>query len=306
MSATNRYIEQMSLFWKLNDSKQFTASEAQLFFYLLNVSCSMGVDVFERTDVKIAGDIGVSVNTLKKARSGLVERGLIAVTLSVSGVSKTVYQMNYQLDYQNSCQNDCQKLTATLTVENMNYQNDCQKLTVESSSAKEKNQKKNNTIPSDNNKPENLPSTDVAGGVKKTRTSSKPKKEPTLISKARYAFEEYFRESYDAEYYWTPKDASNMKKLLDKIKFARSSKSMDISDESLIDGLKALLESIGNNFVLENFSVPIINSKYNEIVAQAKAVRKNTANGTNSRIDSSEQRSIAAARQITDFLNSDD
>ncbi len=146
MSASNRYLDQMSLFWKLNDSKQFTASEAQLFFYLLNVSCSMGVDVFERTDVKIAGDIGISVNTLKKARSGLIERRLIDVTLCVSGISKTVYRMNYQLDYQNSCQTDCQKLTATLTVETPDYQTDCQKLTVKSSPAKEKNQKKNNTI----------------------------------------------------------------------------------------------------------------------------------------------------------------
>lgn len=136
----------MSLFWKLNDSKQFTASEAQLFFYLLNVSCSMGVDVFERTDVKIAGDMGISVNTLKKARSGLVERRLIDVTLCVSGISKTVYRMNYQLDYQNSCQTDCQKLTATLTVESANYQTDCQKLTDETPLAKEKNQKKSNTI----------------------------------------------------------------------------------------------------------------------------------------------------------------
>ena len=146
MSASNRYLDQMSLFWKLNDSKQFTASEAQLFFYLLNVSCSMGVDVFERTDVKIAGDMGISVNTLKKARSGLIERRLIDVTLCVSGISKTIYRMNYQLDYQNSCQTDCQKLTATLTVETPDYQPDYQKLTDESSPAKEKNQKKNNTI----------------------------------------------------------------------------------------------------------------------------------------------------------------
>lgn len=303
MSASNRYLDQMSLFWKLNDSKQFTASEAQLFFYLLNASSSMGVDVFERTDVKIAGDMGISVNTLKKARSGLIERRLIDVTLCVSGISKTVYRMNYQLDYQNSCQTDCQKLTATLTVEGTNYQDDCQNLTDESSSAKEKNQKKSNTIPLDNKNDENLPPTGVVGPKK---SSSRPKKEPTLISKARYAFEAYFRESFDTEYYWTAKDAKNMKDLLKKISFARESKGMSTDDDSLVKGMKALLDSIGNNFVLENFTVPIINSQYNAIVAQAKAAKKSVNNGASGRVNTAEQRGIATARQITDFLSSDD
>lgn len=304
MSASNRYIDQMSLFWKLNDSKQFTASEAQLFFYLLNVSCSMGVDVFERTDVKIAGDMGISVNTLKKARSGLVERRLVDVTLCVSGVSKTVYRMNYQLDYQNSCQTDCQKLTATLTVVASDYQNDCQKLTDENPSAKEKNQKKNNTIPLNNKIDENLPPTGVVGPKK---SSSKPKKEPTLISKARYAFEAYFRDSFDAEYYWTAKDAKNMKGLLKKIRFARESKSMSIDDDSLVDGMKALLDSIGNNFVLENFTVPIINSQYNAIVAQARAAKnKLNGNNRNSNQSGAEQRMREGADIVARLLAEDD
>lgn len=304
MSASNRYLDQMSLFWKLNDSKQFTASEAQLFFYLLNASSSMGVDVFERTDVKIAGDMGISVNTLKKARSGLVERRLVDVTLCVSGVSKTVYRMNYQLDYQNSCQTDCQKLTATLTVEASDYQNDCQNLTDESPSAKEKNQKKNNTIPLNNKIDENLPPTAVVGPKK---SSSKPKKEPTLISKARYAFEAYFRDSFDAEYYWTAKDAKNMKDLLKKIRFARESKSMSIDDDSLVDGMKALLDSIGNNFVLENFTVPIINSQYNAIVAQARAA-KNKPNGKsrNNNQSEAEQRMQDALNRTARLLAEDD
>ena len=276
----------MSLFWKLNDSKQFTASEAQLFFYLLNVSCSMGVDVFERTDVKIAGDMGISVNTLKKARSGLIERRLIDVTLCVSGISKTVYRMNYQLDYQNSCQTDCQKLTD------------------ESSPAKEKNQKKKNTIPVNNNNDVFLPPTDVVGPKK---SSSKPKKEPTLISKARYAFEAYFRDSFDAEYYWTAKDAKNMKDLLKKISFARASKNMSTDDDSLVEGMKALLDSIGNNFVLDNFTVPIINSQYNAIVAQAKAA-KNKSNGSNrsSNQSGAEQRMREGADIVARLLAEDD
>ena len=304
MSASNRYLDQMSLFWKLNDSKQFTASEAQLFFYLLNVSCSMGVDVFERTDVKIAGDMGISVNTLKKARSGLIERRLIDVTLCVSGISKTVYRMNYQLDYQNSCQTDCQKLTATLTVEASDYQNDCQKLTVESSSAKEKNQKKNNTIQVNNKNDDFLPPTEVVGPKK---SSSKPKKEPTLISKARYAFEAYFRETFEAEYYWTAKDAKNMKDLLKKISFARASKNMSTDDDSLVEGMKALLDSIGNNFVLDNFTVPIINSQYNAIVAQAKAA-KNKSNGNNrsSNQSGAEQRMREGADIVARLLAEDD
>ena len=147
----------------------------------------------------------------------------------------------------------------------------------------------------------------AAGSNTQKKSSSKPKKEPTLISKARYAFEAYFRESFDTEYYWTAKDAKNMKDLLKKISFARASKNMSTDDDSLVEGMKALLDSIGNNFVLENFTVPIINSQYNAIVAQARAA-KNKSNGKsrNNNQSEAEQRMQDAAERAARLLAEDD
>lgn len=147
----------------------------------------------------------------------------------------------------------------------------------------------------------------AAGSDTQKRSSSKSKKEPTLISKARYAFEAYFRDSFEAEYYWTAKDAKNMKDLLKKICFARASKNMSTDDDSLVEGMKALLDSIGNNFVLENFTVPIINSQYNAIVAHARTA-KNKSNGSkrSSNQSGAEQRMQEGAAIVARLLAEDD
>lgn len=101
-------------------------------------------------------------------------------------------------------------------------------------------------------------------------TPTKPKIPSTLNGLARKKFEDFFRETYQDEYYWTAKDAGNMAQLLKKVAFARSSRNLPIDDESMINALHALLSSIKDDWILQNFSVPNINCKYNEIVSQAK------------------------------------
>ena len=89
-------------------------------------------------------------------------------------------------------------------------------------------------------------------------------------SKARLLFENYFRETFSDSYYWTAKDAGAMSQLLNKLKFQRKQKKMDVSDDSLLYALQYLLSSVKEGWIFENFSVTNINSKFNEIVAQAK------------------------------------
>ena len=111
------------------------------------------------------------------------------------------------------------------------------------------------------------------------------KNDPKEInSKARLLFEDYFRATFSNEYYWTPKDAGAMSQLLKKINFSREQKRMSTDDDSMIKALKAFLESIKDTWILEHFSVAIINSKYNEIVASAKDLKSNQnyKNGNNS------------------------
>ena len=83
-------------------------------------------------------------------------------------------------------------------------------------------------------------------------------------------FEEYFKSTFSDNYYWTAKDAGAMSQLLKKLRFQREKKQMDISDESLLYALQYLLSSIKEGWIFENFSVTNINSKFNEIVSQAK------------------------------------
>ncbi len=47
---------------------------------------------------------------------------------------------------------------------------------------------------------------------------NKPKE---INSKARLLFEQHFRETFGADYYWTAKDAGAMSQLLNKLKFQR-------------------------------------------------------------------------------------
>lgn len=124
-----------------------------------------------------------------------------------------------------------------------------------STQSKRKENKKNNITPSP----------PLKGGGRR-----KKKEADGINSKARSIFENYFRETFSDSYYWTAKDAGAMSQLLNKLKFQREQKQMDVSDDSLLYALQYLLSSVKEGWIFENFSVTNINSKFNEIVAQAK------------------------------------
>lgn len=130
----------------------------------------------------------------------------------------------------------------------------------------------------------NIPPTPPKGGGKK----NKPKE---INSKARLLFEQHFRETFGADYYWTAKDAGAMSQLLNKLKFQREQKKMDVFDDSLLYALQYLLSSVKEGWIFDNFSVTNINSKFNEIVAQAK-------NGNNRKLDTKPDESSAGIKSI--------
>ena len=100
--------------------------------------------------------------------------------------------------------------------------------------------------------------------------------------KSRSVFESYVKSTFDTDYYWTEKDAGSMSKLLKKISFSRNQKGMPVDDDSLLYALQSLLSSIHDDWILKNFSVAIINSKYNEIVNQARNGNKDKAGNSDS------------------------
>lgn len=101
-----------------------------------------------------------------------------------------------------------------------------------------------------------------------------PPKGEGINLKARSLFESHYRDTFGSDYYWTAKDAGAMFQLLQKLRFQREQKQMDVADESILYALRYLLSSITEGWIFENFSVTNINSKFNEIISQAKS-RKN-------------------------------
>lgn len=107
---------------------------------------------------------------------------------------------------------------------------------------------------------------------------AKPKRANILNANARKAFEEHFRNTFGEEYYWTAKDAGNMSQLLRKLTFSREQRQMPVDDASVLYALQVFLTSVKDSWLLDNFSVANINSKYNEIVSKAK--NGNSGKGT--------------------------
>ena len=115
------------------------------------------------------------------------------------------------------------------------------------------------------------------------RKPSKKKEPNPLITKGRERFEKRYSDLFSGSvYYWQAKDAVAMDALTKKIIHSRKQKGMGVEQDEVLDALEKFLESISDPWLLKNFSVTNINSKYNEIVAQAKAnITKINSNGTN-------------------------
>lgn len=123
--------------------------------------------------------------------------------------------------------------------------------------------------------------TSVPRGVAGLRSGLKSGtvKKSSLTTQAREIFEAKYKELHDSPYYWEPKDAAAMKKLIAKIKFSRENRETPLptDDTSLLNALEMFLDCIDDPWICEHYAVTVIASKYNEII---KNVRKKR-NGTN-------------------------
>lgn len=124
-----------------------------------------------------------------------------------------------------------------------------------------------------------------------------------LNKRAREVFEKFFLEKYGTTYYWSAKDAGNMTRLLNAIRFSRENrpKPLPTDVDSLINALQLFLSSITKKWINSNFSVSMISSHYNEIISELKLLQNATVtNGKESTDD--EQATIARRAEIADNL----
>ena len=98
-----------------------------------------------------------------------------------------------------------------------------------------------------------------------------------LSKRAREVFEKIYQELYGTTYYWTAKDAGQMTKLLNAIKFSRQNRPLPLQNDtdSVIDALEKFLLSINKTWINDNFSVAMIASHYNEIISELKNKKNN-------------------------------
>lgn len=103
----------------------------------------------------------------------------------------------------------------------------------------------------------------------RTRKESQTKK--SLHSFLKDDFLNWYKHLKKTDYYWTAKDGSALKQIINKLKFSTEKEKVEISDEIIRATFRKLIKSINDNWINENLSVPIINSKYNEIVTKIKS-----------------------------------
>ena len=138
------------------------------------------------------------------------------------------------------------------------------------------------------------------------KQANKKKDTNPLITKGREVFEARYSELFENAYYWQAKDAVAMGSLTKKLTHSRKEKGLGTSDDEVISALRVFLSLIRDEWILKNFSVTTIDSKYNEIVSQAKAA-KNANNGNSRSVNSAaEQRTIDAANTIAEFISRGD
>jgi hypothetical protein len=84
-------------------------------------------------------------------------------------------------------------------------------------------------------------------------------------------FMDFYLQSKNTEYYWTAKDASNLIPLLAKIESKVKERYPNgYGFEKLTEAFSVIIGSITDPWVMDNLSVPIVNSKFNEIFTQIK------------------------------------
>ena len=115
---------------------------------------------------------------------------------------------------------------------------------------------------------------------------SQEKKEPkdyALTYRAREEFSKFYRDRYGEEKYWKVSEMTALKQLLKQIRFSREHRDnpLPIDDDSLLSAFVEFINSICTPWILQNFLVTNLNSKYDTIIQDIKNNRNGNIKSTN-------------------------
>jgi len=116
--------------------------------------------------------------------------------------------------------------------------------------------------------------------VNKKKTSLVSKEVKELRLKIKKVFLDFYKNETDgSNYYWSAKDSAALIRLIKKInlKIEERYPKNPNKDDFIIDGFTHLIYSITDKWILNNLSITIIDSKFNDIFLQLKR-RQNEKN----------------------------
>lgn len=116
----------------------------------------------------------------------------------------------------------------------------------------------------------------IKNNIKIKIKDEKPEQSSSLHSILKSCFLDKYKDLTGESYYWTAKDGSATSQLIQKIKFTFKSKDTEADDEKIYDAFSILLDNLPE-WYKNNFSMAIINSKYNEIINEIKNSKKNVS-----------------------------
>lgn len=104
-------------------------------------------------------------------------------------------------------------------------------------------------------------------------------KETSLHSKCKEFFIQWYKEHKEIDYYWTAKDAGQLKQMIKKLNARALIKSLPTNDEGIVKLLKSLLDYIKENstktehWIWENLSIANLNSQFQQIIERGSKKR---------------------------------
>ena len=264
------YSKLLNAFWEKRLVCTLTSCEADFYFYLLK-QCDLGnwANPFKLPTKKCELELDFTRKTISNVRNSLSQKGFIKFRASKVRGEVAEYEIvgldAFLMETQSGTQMETQSGTQTET----------------------QSERKKEDIPP-------IPPIEEKKKEVSYQTDSGRSTAGSLHQRCRKFFEAYITERYPEEYYWTAKDAGQLKTLLNAIRFTRKSHKAEdgradprpIDDESMFSAFMAFVEyayNKGDTWLLGNFTIPNLSSRYNSL-RQTK--NRTEINGTHRRKES--------------------
>jgi len=112
--------------------------------------------------------------------------------------------------------------------------------------------------------------TKTARAIMARSNKKAPTEDNVIFTACKERWMAVYREKFKTEYYFLPGEIRPLKELAGKIKFKLKEANLPYETGDVADNLGVFLTKIESKFVMTNFTIRLINSKFNEVYAEMK------------------------------------